>query len=254
MGPQLNRNRLWIVGGIVLVVMVALVAGIAAIYNSLHKPSYSQGVAITNYDKKIKNLPDDRKQSIEAALSNTIKLNLPNGTAMPNIDDATIRDGSEQQTELVKNTRYKGSFIVDIASIKQSYRVQYAYSSDPNDSFAIGYPVNVTCLSINELKYGDFQCKSVVSEESKGIDPIISQLPHTTLSYNLRASTTSGSLILYADLDIASVDLKGDLASKQRAVALYKKEVTDWIAQQGLDPSKYTIKYNYDDNGNLTTP
>lgn len=251
MYPQVNKKRLWLIFGIAAVVMIGLVAGAAAIYNALHKPTYGTGgVAITNYDKKVKNLPDDRKQSIEAALRNTIKLNLPNDTSMPNIDDATIRDGSEQQTELIKNTRYKGTFIVDIASIKQSYRVNYTYSSDPHDSFAVGYPVNITCLTTSELKYGDFQCKSVTSEESKGVDPIVGLLPHTTLSYNLRADSTSGNLILYARLDIASVDLKGDVASKQRAIAMYKKEVTDWISQQGLDPSKYTIKYNYDDNGN----
>jgi len=58
-------------------------------------------------------------------------------------------------------------------------------------------------------------------------------------------------MILVVELRIPESDLKGDLASKQSVVAMYKNEVALWLESKGLAPSTYTYEYNYDNSGNL---
>lgn len=77
-------------------------------------------------------------------------------------------------------------------------------------------------------------------------------LPYENFSFKLSPDATQGDeLIIIATLDIPQSDLKGNAASKREVVALYKGEVNDWFKSKGIDPTKYEIQYNYDDNGNI---
>ncbi|MFZ1301767.1 MAG: hypothetical protein WAQ27_04325 [Candidatus Microsaccharimonas sp.] len=243
-----QQKRIIIITLIVLLVVIA-VSSIFAYINANKNP-YGESINIIGYDENVKNLSKDYKFAISAALYDIVNFNSSTKVKPGDVKDATLRAGSAQQTEHTKNTQYSGSFIVDIESLKQSYKIQYSYSTKPNDPFVAGYPIYAGCLAEEDVIYKDFDCKSVSrNEEAAKEDPIISFLPHKTLSYELKADTTGEKLVVYALLRIPEIDLSGDLASKQQMVALYKKEVTDWITEQGLNVSDYTIKYNYSDNG-----
>jgi hypothetical protein len=238
----LNKKRLFL--AIIIIVSVCIVLGIIATvtYNTLNKNPYGQGIVINDFNKKVKNLPSDRVESISAMLYNTVQLNLKDGQEMPNIPDANIREGSEKQDEVTKNAQYSGSFIVDIESIRQSYKVTYSYSKDPNDDFMSGYPVGVSCLDGAEVIYKDFQCKDLTSEESKGVDPIIYRLPHDTLTYRITALEGDDATIsLQIDLYLSSVDLSDSAAAIQQ----YKLEALTWIESQGFNPDDYQITYSH---------
>lgn len=206
---------------------------------------------IRDYDRLVKNLPDSYKAAIEGALRDMIAYNGIDASRLDSVQDATIREGTAEQEEALKDYRYTGRFIVDIESIGHSYLVQYEYSQRPEMNPQSGYPVLVSCLPEKQLIYGDFSCKErYTATDEKVKDPIVSRLPRTTLSYRLIADATGKELILRVELRIPDIDLQGNQASRRKVVALYKKEVTDWITSQGLDPAKYTIYYNYLDNGN----
>ena len=208
---------------------------------------------IKGYGQQVKNLPDSYKNSIEAALHSMIEYNNTPSTS-DTIGDATIRNGSTKQQEIVKGSSYSGSFIVDIPSIHQSYRVQYEYSSDPQVNTQSGYPVLVSCLPKEDLIYGDFTCKErYTSVDNKAAikDPIVGKLPYASLSFRLTADVTSGKLKLFAELRIPESDLKGNETATNQVVSQYKNEVLSWIKSQSLNPDGYDITYSYLDNGRV---
>lgn len=210
--------------------------------SQLNKNPYGDNVAIKNYDQKVKNLPNDYKNLFSAMLFEAVKVNLPD-VKPGDINGGTIREGSDTQQEVTTGRQYAGSFIVDIESVKQSYRVQYEYSSNPGDGFSSGYPLLVSCLEKDELIYGDFNCKDKQTENSQETDPIIGILPYVTLDYELRAIyDDSGDITLRAQLFLSAADYRSGI---EKIVAQRKKSVEQWIRSAGYNPANYVINYIY---------
>ena len=245
-----NRVRIVIVISAIVLIILAIVLSIIGF--TVNKNPYGESIKIQNYSAKVKNLSNDYENNISAALYDIVQKNSDSKVNGAEVKDALIRDQSEVQNEVLRQQRYQGSFIVDIASLKQSYSVQYAYSTRANDSFVSGYPILLSCLDEKDAIYKDFKCKDLVeTEASTKQDALVNFLPHSMISYSLKADLSSGSLVLYATLNIPQSDLKGDAAANQETVRMYKKLVTDWIRSQGFDPATYTINYNYTDNGEI---
>ena len=231
---------------VIIVAILVLIGLITLVISTLipkNNNTYGDEVTIKNYTEKIKNLTDDRRDSMFAALYKIVELNKKEGAQTPDINDAVIRKDSDSQKYNAEKDIYEGYFIVDIKSISQSYRIQYTYSSDNDNQEVGGYPVTATCLPVNQLIYGDFNCKDTIQIESAGIDPIIQYLPQSTLSYQIEASTgTDNKTVLNIRLLLSEADYR---ISEQEAVNTYKKEALDWIESKGLNPANYTINYSY---------
>ena len=247
MNPE--RRKLFLITGSIIGILVIIGIIISVISINANKNQYGEAITIKGYDQKVKNLSKEYKDNISAALYDAVKFNSEGEVKASDIKDATIRDGSDKQGEIERASKYTGSFIVDIPSITQSYKIQYSYSSDPNDPILSGYPILVDCVPTEDVIYKDFKCKSILSGNTTKEDPIISNLPKETLGYKLWADTTSGTLVLNANLRIPEIDLSGNENSRRDVVAHYKQTVIDWITSLGLDASKYTINYDYSDTG-----
>ncbi len=225
-----------VVGGLIILGLVITIIAV-----SLNRSPYDNGVAIQNFDKLVKNLPKERKDAVFAALYEVVKLN--NSGEVPDITDAIIREGSEVQTPAGPR-QYSGSFIVDIASLRQSYLVQYAYSPDANDHFMTGYPLVVSCLPADKLIYGEFDCKNPGFIDSTPIDPIVYILPYSTLSYEVRALTSpadpNGKTTLKITLFLSDADYR---TGKDAAIESYKQQALSWIRSQGFNPDNYLLQY-----------
>jgi hypothetical protein len=93
------------------------------------------------------------------------------------------------------------------------------------------------------LLYGDFDCKDSITIESKDTDPITGILPHSTLTYEIRAVTNED---LSARLIIRLLLTRVDYNTREaEAVNEYKKEALDWIRSQEINPDDYAIEYVY---------
>lgn len=249
MNQQPNRvKQLFIIGGIVFVVLIIIVSIVGVLMN---QNPYGESIDIKNYGEKVKNISDDYEHNIEAQLYTAVQFNSEEKVNGAEVDDAYIREGSDTQSEVKRNEQYSGSFIVDIESRKESYKVQYAFSRAENDPFVSGYPILITCVDADEVKYEEFDCKDGSEDDVviQGAASIVNFLPHDTVSYALRAVLEGETVTLEADLHIPSMDLSGDEASRREVVAMYKQEVTTWITTQGFNPADYTIEYNYTDDG-----
>lgn len=231
-------------------IMILLVAGpvllaiaLFAIWKINLPSAYVDQVKINGYGESVKNLPGRYKDMMSAALYNMVEFNSSSSVDPSSIEDARIREGAVNQSEVTQGKQYTGSYIVDIESIKQSYFVQYGWSDEPDLNVQSGYTVMVRCLSLSELKWGDFKCKNLHDGGSDTVDPIVSKLPHKTLSFELRADTTDDKLKLRAKLLIPEADLRSTPSAVESIVGQYKQMVLGWIRSQGLDPDGYSIEW-----------
>jgi hypothetical protein len=124
------------------------------------------GMSIGGLANAASNLPSTEQANMESALYYTIALNVPGGE-VPRVADAVIRSGSYRQTR--EGDTYHTEFIVDIASLRQSYRVANRYFADgmSDDSlYTYDYATTVTCPDPSELVFGDFGCVDVFIMQS----------------------------------------------------------------------------------------
>jgi len=256
MQPANPRKKQLIIIGSIFGAIFAVLIIVAIIFQLSPKNDYGNGVKIQNFDQKVKNVSTELRSGVEATLYNVLKKNNPDNTKLSKIGDAFIRDSSDKQDYDKPSDVYTGNFIVDIESIKQSYFVQYTYVKNKDNKDGLANRVVISCLAEKDLKYGSFKCSDFVEQQAAKNDSIIQYLPYSNFSFSITADTTAGDdhLILKVELRIPEADLKGNLASKQATVALYKNEVALWFKSKNIDPALYTFQYNYNDNGDVTAP
>jgi hypothetical protein len=117
-------------------------------------------VPIDGLDEKVADtLPDSRIVLIEGNLFDTIKSNVTENAEL-NVTDAKLRESSyDQNLQDADKQIYFTTFIVDIPSLKQSYRVNDYYSPFSADvSGLYDYTTLILCLERSELIYGEFNC------------------------------------------------------------------------------------------------
>ena len=245
------KKRILIIVAICFVVLVVVFIVLGFMFGNKASNPYGNGIIIQNYNDKIKNLPSEMKQGTEAYLYNIADRNNKGSYNLKSIKDAYIRNGSNTQDYSESKNLYSGNYIVDIESIKQSYYIQYTYSSDQKNVHAPGDAIIVSCLPKDKLIYGIFNCSDFISAQASKYEDIIQFLPFENFSFKLSANATSGEdkVILVAELRIPDSDLTGDSVSDSKVIDMYKKEVTDWIKSKNLNPDDYIITYNYSDNG-----
>ena len=115
---------------------------------------------INNYDQVVSNLPRDRELAATRMLLYALHDN--NQSAIP--ADINIRNGSYSQTLEQDTMTYMTTYIVDIPSIQQSYRITDQYS--PVEQYnPVNYATVVTCLDNSEQIYDFSNCTDQIKEE-----------------------------------------------------------------------------------------
>ena len=255
MQPKISRKKAFAFVAVVAVLTI-LVIVIGTLVTERDTNRFGRFIKIQNYNDEVKNLSPEMRESMESYLYTVVKMNVVSGFEPGEIKDAVVRAGSTEQSYNARTSVYSGSFIIDIESVKQSYRASYEYLRDKSmrDIANIsGNPVAITCLAKDKLKFGVFSCKDIVGEQASGFDDILKFLPYQNFSYKITPNSVEneGKLTLEVELTIPQSDLVGPESSKREVVAMYKKQVLDWVASKGVDASQYEYKFNYDDVGNL---
>lgn len=212
---------------------------IAVIINT---PVKRESIVIENFNKYVENIPESEKITIEEGLYHIATLNTDN--KVKSETTASIREGTYRQS--FDNNIYETYFIIDIEMLKQSYSVSNLYSNlSIEESGLTDYTLSILCLPIDDLKYGDFNCKDRLSQESNisQSDPILKYLPYSTLDYTVTPIEDGGNnLILNVDILISEADYKSDV---EGIVESYGEEIEVWIESLDLNPDDYNIRYRY---------
>jgi hypothetical protein len=213
-------------------VAIAVIATILA----PKEPKDNGQVPISNLDESTKNISPSRRIDILYVLHDIVAFNTNDSVNTRSITDAVIREGSDTQSS-PQNGHYEGSFIVDIASIKQSYRITYRYSAQ-NDSFDKGYPIVASCLDASELKFGAFDCKDPNVDLVIPTDPLLKKLPYITPYYTINGQEADGKKTL-----IIQIMVNTNGARTMTLFNRYKEEAKAWLASQTSSLDGYTIEW-----------
>lgn len=244
-----SRKRLLLFVSIGAGVLILLGILLAVIFTNNYQNSFGKGIPINNFTAVIRNIPNEYKEEIEATLYTVVVENSSNKD-IGFVRDAFIRDGSYEEEGTVENTIRSGSFLVDIESLRQTYRVQFTYSGDETNVNNRGNATNVSCPEQDELRFGDFECTSFIGREAAPNASIIQSLPYRSVGFNVFAIEEEGAaLILYAELNIPTSILGAGIDPRREAVAAYKSDVINWLASKGISAEDYTVIYNYNDDG-----
>lgn len=248
---QKRRQLIIILSIIGLFVGVSLVA--AFFLRGDPENQFGKFIPIKNFTSEVKDAPQATREATESSLYNIVSANKNGQDFNPaRIDDALIRSSSVKQATDHKTDVTSGNYIVDIESIKQSYKVQYSFSKTESNVNLSGSPVVITCPLESDLIYGTFTCTDFVQAQTSKNDTLLQHLPYQSFSFKITPDATRGeTLTLVVDMTIPQIDLKGSESSRREVVSLYKNEVLLWIQSKGAKPEDYSIVYNYDDVGNL---
>lgn len=194
----MRRKRLIIIGFIVFVIILTICSVLLALRNP-----FGEEMTIANLSSQTKGRPLNRNtlQLIQHDLYNTIRQNYTGNVRIADnsLSDILVRDGSYSESYNQQTKTHSVSFIVDIASIKQSYRVSYIYSSENNvnESGENQYDNAVHCLPQDQMIYGYFYCNDVFTQMNNSNTP--------RLSINWASTDESGNTV-FGQLENSEID------------------------------------------------
>lgn len=221
-----NKKILLGVGAAALVVFISV--GILAFV--LRDKEVSNTTNISNFSTEVSSLDKKTRSEIEASLHSIIRLN------NPDLDPSTIKDSfirkDSSSTESTPSYQKGGEFIVDIPSLRQSYRLVYRTSSTPS-SFDSGYPYLAFCVDEKDLIYEAFNCKSDRFSEAPE-NPLLEKLPHKGINYTIMSG--GGNKIVVQIMLTHSQDTNKFFKN-------YSEAAKSWLTTEGFDLNVFTIEY-----------
>ena len=185
-----------VIGGIIIIILGFILAGL------LRTNPYGKEIRIDNLSSVYTNMPQSQKDSIYSGLYNVVKLNVPEGYEIPE-SGAVVRNGTSKQEFDEETNIYTGEFIVDIASIKQSYRVWFEWSPYGNNPYLGGYAVVVTCLPQDLQIYNSWTCKNLIGAEPEWENSY-------QLEYTFGAKTSLAVVDVLSDFLVAEYPESGE--------------------------------------------
>ncbi len=148
-----NNKKLLIIVSVAIVFLFSII--IAIILNQEKEITYPAQTTIDNISDYFPNMSKNIKNKIFYYLYNNIQNNLDDSTHTPPESGALVRDGSATGDS---NT---GSFIVDIESVQQNYRVRFS-PTQPDEEENIFF----SCLLYSESIYKNSYC------DVRGVDDV----------------------------------------------------------------------------------
>ena len=144
----------------IFIALIAIVVVISLAINHWQN-SHDNQITINNLGDYATNVPDSTRAEIYNAAFRAARSNSTGQTEETlSAADATIREGSATSSFNSTTGLHSGNFIVDIPSLKQSYRIYYEWLSDrASSSIRLGdYTTSVTCLHPDEYIYDFYPC------------------------------------------------------------------------------------------------
>ena len=231
---QINAFHIGV--GITAVIFVILL--IITLIQIFRPNPYGPGLRIDNLSDHVSDLSSDRKKSMFAALYRIVQSNLSDDASVPK-SGAIIREGTADIVYNEITDVHSGSFIVDIEEIRQSYKIQYEWSSNETNPNLSGYPMLASCLDQHLVIYKEFKCKDMFSADNLNpYDAMSLRLPH-------HGETPSGVAVYLQLRKYLSgeryLEVNVNSCGNQGVLEQAKQYAMDWVQLFGLDAEKDVI-------------
>lgn len=170
LSPQTIKN-----GAIVLFFIITAILIIFTLQKIFHKNPYGNEIKINNFSEYYPEVPEDRRDVVFNGLYNIIVNNSEPNATIPK-SGAIIRENTAQSNFDEDIQNYRGSFIVDIAEIQQSYNVQFAWT-EKRGEVLYGDSLLITCIHGNDVIYNNFTCSDALTEQKDETNAILERFP-----------------------------------------------------------------------------
>lgn len=231
-----------------LIAVTLIMAFIVSVFiYSATRNQYGDYLEISNLGEYTSGKPSnkDRINLIKHSLYKTVSFNVDHELGNNSIRDVLIRKGSFSQIYDEDQRVHTVTFIVDIKSLKQSYNVSYQWpDEDATNEHINEYGTQVTCLPLDKLIYGNFDCvdERILEKGVENYDPIQQILPYTVqYRYTIKDynKQSDDSVILNVEAFVPR------WSNTDKTLDGYTKEILNWIESRKLNPDKYTLEYTY---------
>jgi hypothetical protein len=217
---------------IIIYAIASIGLAIVIILLSIYFSDNGNNVNLIGTDKLGKSYNNDQLADIKRSLFTIIQKNTDKSKHdISAISDAYIREKSITTIKDESSTIVR--FLVDIPSLKQSYRAQYTYTEGKRSSTSVSdNETSVECPNLSELIYGDFSCKDNSSIQQNETDPLLKLLPYDNPVKGFRISKTNDGSI-----EIFSYSCLDKNATKAQQTA------NAWLKNKGIKLENYTVIY-----------
>ncbi len=181
---NLSKRQYLLIGGGVLLLLVVIIVVNFLISN--RDPYPDNGIKITNLHELTRGKKDTSTERVLVVQNDLLDLAQKNSSMTvvgSDVKDAVARPESFAQTDS-RNGLHTVRFLVDIASLQQTYDVSYQWAKNPE--LLEEYGTLVSCPKPEDNRYEDFHCQDDFSEQTGLPDPIKNVLPITNLLFSLR--------------------------------------------------------------------
>jgi len=196
----------------------------------------------------VENIPRSEIDNILVALSGTLELNT--NERISRIRDIEVREGSYRQ--YFEGEEFFTSFIVDIESLRQSYRIINAYSPSVSDLNDTDYRQLARCIFGDDVIFPEFEfnCQDRISAESgmPRADPIQNVLPYRSVFYSIGigiSTETKIGLGIFINMPNPAINPERATENDIFVAERTKREALDKIRELGFNPDDYIIEYSW---------
>lgn len=221
---------------ILIVISFILLVGLLSVIYYIQQNSNQ--IKISGFDKYAKSIPEDRKKSLYQSLYVQIS---DDGKLDNYRSDAIIRENSFSEKYKKDSNIYNSAFIIDIPSIKESFKVNISWSPDSNVNLG---PEDLTfsCLEKSEIIYKNFDCNKSLGLPDLIENDITQYLPYSVSNYMITLKNNSDiKTSLYIDIYLDRSDTENNKTNN--SIDKYKQSAINWIKSKNLNPDNYIINY-----------
>ena len=233
-----NKDRKKFIAIVACIIIVPTIIAIIAfiVYKITNTLPRIRITNISEYSKQYK-IDSETVASIENSLYNVTALN--NEKVDTNKTTAIVRADSFTYKHNDSTNMNSATFIADIESLRQSYRVNYEWSDKNSELITMSEFGTISmCLNKDELIYEDFNCQDTQTIQAGTNDPIVKLLPHTVKrEYSVYYIKDYEGGISQIHIDIyACIDTQADPI---------EKEAHAWVNENIPNIENYKVEVSY---------
>ncbi|PID33179.1 hypothetical protein CR969_02045 [Candidatus Saccharibacteria bacterium] len=172
---MVNKRLKYLIISIIIFLLIVIVSVVFYLSQPKENP-YGEELTISNLSDytKGKFQDPDALNKIKHELFKQVKRNSNTDIQNDSVKDIMVRDGSFSQTYDNSRKYNLVEMIVDIESLKQSYLVNYEWAGEGGKDDGFGqYGILVSCLPVDQLIYGDFDCQDLGSDMRGSSKPYV---------------------------------------------------------------------------------
>ena len=228
---------------IIIVIFIIIIIGVSLLVSSgiFYRNPLGNFIKIDNYKQYFKDLPQNYYDSATSILYNMVEKSFDDPTVNLPKSGAIIRNDSLTTSSTEDPAGSITSFLVDIASIERTYRIQFTQINDQDNTNNITYPVVIFCPTKQENIYPDFSCTDITNSSPIAPfyeeNPFLNHLPITVSKY-----TDKGIYVSYRITYSINDDKSIKITITDKTGGNYENALAD-LRKIGADPAKLTVEY-----------